>query len=92
MSDHKFRAGDVIGTDDCECCGAEGEIKLDKNLRAYTVCQNRVKKPLAEQTAKDRAKLIQPLVACNRKIWFSWAETADLKADFLTFLNEDNAA
>lgn len=88
MSDFRFSPGDVLGLEDCECCGHENEIKLDKNLRAYTVCQNRVKKPLSEQSEKDRQKRIQPLVACNRKIWFSWAETAAMKAEFLSSMRE----
>lgn len=88
MSDHEFSPGDVIGVDECECCGAETEIKLDRNLRAYTVCQNRVKKPLSEFSAKDRSRRIQPLVACNRKIWFSWKETAALKAEFQSYMAE----
>lgn len=88
MNDFKFTAGEVVGTDDCECCGFENEIKLDKNLRAYTVCQNRIKKPLCELSGKDRQKRIQPLVPCNRKVWFSWAETAALKAEFLEYVKE----
>lgn len=86
---HKFEQFDVIGYQECPCCDCEGEIKLDKNLRAYFVCLNLIDKPLQELTRAQRSKRIVGKVKCNRKIWFSFPETAALKMDYLRHIKEN---